>query len=82
MILSVPAYADETLLKAEAGTLIWTEPLAGSVRAVVQMSRRRGLLEPLRRLFVPSSHVKAWLVAAELDVSSARNSTLAPDGVL
>lgn len=53
MSIPLPAYADETLLKAEAGTLIWTEPLPGSGRAVVKMYRRRGFLDPLRRLFVP-----------------------------
>ena len=45
--------ADETLIKAENRTLIWSEPLASGGRAVVKMYRRRGLIEPLRRLVVP-----------------------------
>jgi tRNA A-37 threonylcarbamoyl transferase component Bud32 len=48
-----PAPADETVLKAEDRTLIWTEPLAGDGRAVVKMYRRRGLLDPVRHWFVP-----------------------------
>ncbi len=43
---------DQSLIKAEARTLIWSEPLADGGRAVVKMYRRRGLIEPLRRLVV------------------------------
>jgi hypothetical protein len=46
-------HADETLLKAEDRTLIWTEPLAGGGRAVVKMYRRRGVCAPIRHAFVP-----------------------------
>ncbi len=45
--------ADQTLIKAEAKTLIWSEPLPGGGRAVVKMYRRRGQFDPLRRLFLP-----------------------------
>ena len=45
--------ADETLIKAEPRTLIWSEPLAGGGRVVVKMYRRRSLLDPLQRLVVP-----------------------------
>jgi len=45
-------HADQTLLKAEDKTLIWTEPLPDGGRAVVKMYRRRGFLDPVRRLFV------------------------------
>lgn len=47
------AWADERLIKAEARTLIWSEPLPDGGRAVVKLYRRRGVLEPLRRVFVP-----------------------------
>jgi hypothetical protein len=50
---ALPAPADETVLKAEDKTLIWTEPLAGDGRAVVKMYRRRGVLDPVRHWFVP-----------------------------
>lgn len=44
--------ADQALFKAEARTLIWTDPLPDGSRAVVKMYRRRGRLDPLRRCFV------------------------------
>ncbi|HEU0225554.1 MAG TPA: lipopolysaccharide kinase InaA family protein [Steroidobacteraceae bacterium] len=44
--------AQQHLYKAEPGTLIWSEPLAGGGSAVVKLYRRRGLLDPVRRRFV------------------------------
>jgi tRNA A-37 threonylcarbamoyl transferase component Bud32 len=46
-------FLEETLIKAEARSLIWSEPLPDGSRSVVKMYRRRGLLDPLRRLAVP-----------------------------
>jgi tRNA A-37 threonylcarbamoyl transferase component Bud32 len=66
---ATPAYADETLLKAEAGTLIWTEPLADGGRAVVKMYRRRGFLDPLRRLFVLRRAEREYRLLAHLHAS-------------
>lgn len=47
------AWPNEHLIKAEPGTLIWTEPLQDGGREVVKLYRDRGLLDPLRRLVVP-----------------------------
>lgn len=44
--------ARQQLYKAEPGTLIWSEPLAGGGSVVVKLYRRRGILEPVRRRFV------------------------------
>ena len=49
----VEARPDQILIKAEPGTLIWTEPLPDGGRAVVKMYRRRPLLDPVRRWFSP-----------------------------
>lgn len=40
------------LIKAEAGTIVWSERLAGGGRAVVKLYRHRPLHDPLRRWFV------------------------------
>lgn len=45
--------AGHRLIKAEPGTLIWSELQPGGGRAVVKLYRRRPLHDPLRRLFVP-----------------------------
>ena len=58
--------ADQTLIKAESGTLIWSEPVQGGGRAVVKMYRRRGALEPLRRLFVPYRVEREYLLLKRL----------------
>jgi hypothetical protein len=61
--MSLPAYADQSLVKAEPRTLVWAEPLADGGRAFYKMYRRRGLLEPLRRLFVPyRAQREFWLL--------------------
>ena len=59
-------HADQTLLKAEDKTLIWTEPLPDGGRAVVKMYRRRGLLDPLRRWFVPYRVEREYRLLARL----------------
>jgi hypothetical protein len=59
-------HADQTLLKAEDKTLIWTEPLQDGGRAVVKMYRRRGLLDPLRRCFVPYRVEREYRLLARL----------------
>jgi hypothetical protein len=50
---STPARWHETLFKAEPGTLIWSEPLAGGDHACVKLYRMRGHLESARRWLVP-----------------------------
>ncbi|HEY8266328.1 MAG TPA: lipopolysaccharide kinase InaA family protein [Steroidobacteraceae bacterium] len=50
---SAPGSSDQTLIKAEPGTLIWAEPLPEGGRAFFKMYRRRNFLDPLRHLFVP-----------------------------
>ena len=53
-LMSVARFrANETLIKAEPRTLIWSQPLAGGERVVVKMYRRRSVLDPLQRLVVP-----------------------------
>jgi len=59
-------HADQTLLKAEDKTLIWTEPLPDGGRAVVKMYRRRGFLDPLRRCFVPYRVEREFRLLARL----------------
>jgi len=59
-------HADQTLLKAEDKTLIWTEPLPDGGRAVVKMYRRRGFLDPLRRWFVPYRVEREYRLLARL----------------
>ena len=59
-------HADQTLLKAEDKTLIWTEPLPDGGRAVVKMYRRRGLLDPVRRWFVPYRVEREYRLLAQL----------------
>ena len=43
----------EILIKAEYGTLVWSEPLPGGGRAIMKMYRRRPFYDPLRRWFIP-----------------------------
>ena len=50
---SAPGSSDQTLIKAEPGTLIWAEPLPEGGRAFFKMYRRRNFLDPLRHWFVP-----------------------------
>lgn len=52
-MMGAEARPDQILIKAEPGTLIWTEPLPVGGRAVVKMYRRRPLLDPVRRWFTP-----------------------------
>jgi len=59
-------HADQTLLKAEDKTLIWTEPLPDGGRAVVKMYRRRGFLDPVRRWFVPYRVEREYRLLARL----------------
>lgn len=48
-----PGSSDQTLIKAEPGTLIWAEPLPEGGRAFFKMYRRRNFLDPVRHWFVP-----------------------------
>jgi hypothetical protein len=50
---SAEARPDQILIKAEPGTLIWSEPLSEGGRAVVKMYRRRPLFDPVRHLVTP-----------------------------
>jgi tRNA A-37 threonylcarbamoyl transferase component Bud32 len=49
----VYAAADHRLIKAESGTLVWSEPQPGGGRSVVKLYRNRPLHDALRRLFTP-----------------------------
>ena len=62
-------YSDETLIKAESKSLIWSEPLPDGGRSVVKMYRRRGLLDPLRRLAVPYRAEREFGLLARLRAS-------------
>lgn len=59
-------HADQTLLKAEEKTLIWTEPRPDGGRAVVKMYRRRGFLDPVRHWFVPYRVEREYRLLARL----------------
>ena len=43
----------QNLIKAEYGTLVWSEPLEDGGRAIVKLYRRRPFYDPLRRWFLP-----------------------------
>lgn len=60
------AHAGQTLCKAEARTLVWTDPLPDGGRAVIKMYRRRGLLDPLRHWFVPYRAEREYRLLARL----------------
>jgi tRNA A-37 threonylcarbamoyl transferase component Bud32 len=61
--MSLRAWADQSLVKAEPRTLVWAEPLADGGRAYYKMYRRRGPFEPLRRCFVPyRAQREFWLL--------------------
>lgn len=51
--MTPPGSAQQTLVKAEDRTLVWSEPLPDGTRAFFKMYRRRGFLDPLRHRFVP-----------------------------
>jgi tRNA A-37 threonylcarbamoyl transferase component Bud32 len=46
------ATPEHRLIKAEPGTIVWSEPLAGGGRAVVKLYRHRPVHDPLRRWFL------------------------------
>ena len=43
----------QNLIKAEYGTLVWSEPLEDGGRAIIKLYRRRPFYDPLRRWFLP-----------------------------
>jgi tRNA A-37 threonylcarbamoyl transferase component Bud32 len=51
-VTTAGAGPDHRLIKAESGTIVWSEPLVGGGRAVVKLYRHRPLHDPLRRWFV------------------------------
>lgn len=51
--MTLPGSAQQTLVKVEDRTLIWSEPLPDGTRAFFKMYRRRGFLDPVRHWFVP-----------------------------
>ncbi len=65
----LPASGQQTLVKAEAGTLIWAEPLADGTRAFNKMYRRRGFLDPVRHWFVPYRAEREFRLLEQLHAS-------------
>ena len=51
--MTLPGSAQQTPVKVEDRTLIWSEPLPDGTRAFFKMYRRRGFLDPVRHWFVP-----------------------------
>ena len=51
--MTLPGSAQQTLVKVEDRTLIWSEPLPDGARGFFKMYRRRGFLDPVRHWFVP-----------------------------
>lgn len=51
--MTLPGSAQQTLIKAEDRTLVWSEPLPDGTLGFYKMYRRRGFLDPVRHWFVP-----------------------------
>ncbi|MBM2853575.1 MAG: hypothetical protein HW417_503 [Steroidobacteraceae bacterium] len=56
----------QTLIKAEYGTLVWSEPLQGGGRAIMKMYRRRPFYDPVRRWFLPYRAEREFKVLSHL----------------
>lgn len=57
---------EQTLIKAEFGTLVWAEPMQGGGRAVMKLYRRRPFCDPLRRWFLPYRAEREFTVLSHL----------------
>lgn len=56
----------QNLIKAEYGTLVWSEPLEDGGRAIVKLYRRRPFYDPLRRWFLPYRAEREFKVLTHL----------------
>ena len=56
----------QTLIKAEFGTLVWSEPLSDGARAIMKLYRRRPFYDPLRRCFVQYRAEREFKVLSHL----------------
>jgi tRNA A-37 threonylcarbamoyl transferase component Bud32 len=56
----------QRLVKAEPRTLVWGEALADGKRGCFKMYRRRGILDPVRHLFVPYRVEREFRLLARL----------------
>ncbi|MBF8292864.1 MAG: hypothetical protein HW392_1691 [Steroidobacteraceae bacterium] len=56
----------QALIKAEYGTLVWSEPLQGGGRAIMKMYRRRPFYDPVRRWFLPYRAEREFKVLSHL----------------
>lgn len=74
-MMGAGALPGQTLIKAEPGTLIWTEPLPDGGRSVVKMYRRRPFYDPVRRLVNPYRAEREY----ELLVYLRRNAIPCPE---
>lgn len=67
--MTLPGSVQQTLVKVEDRTLIWSEPLPDGTRAFFKMYRRRGFLDPLRHWFVPYRVEREYRLLARLHAS-------------
>jgi len=56
----------QNLIKAEFGTLVWSESLPGGGRAIMKMYRRRPFYDPVRRWFLPYRAEREFKVLSHL----------------
>lgn len=56
----------QNLIKAEYGTLVWSEPLEGGGRAIMKLYRRRPFYDPVRRWFLPYRAEREFKVLSHL----------------
>lgn len=64
--MSGRAAETQRLVKAEPRTLVWGETLADGKRGCFKMYRRRGILDPVRHLFVPYRVEREFRLLARL----------------
>jgi hypothetical protein len=56
----------QNLIKAEYGTLVWSESLPGGGRAIMKLYRRRPFYDPVRRWFLPYRAEREFKVLSHL----------------
>jgi hypothetical protein len=56
----------QVLIKAEFGTLVWSEPMQGGGRAIMKLYRRRPIYDPVRRWLVPYRAEREFKVLSHL----------------
>jgi hypothetical protein len=65
-VTAARAELGQALIKAEFGTLVWSEPLEGGGRAIMKMYRRRPFYDPVRRWFIPYRAEREFKVLSHL----------------